>query len=44
MSDEEGVDDALRGTSDYRELMWLKRVRREQELEQQRPGGPLVHK
>ncbi len=44
VTDEEGVDEELRSSEEYQELMWLKRVRREQELEQQRPGGPLVHK
>ncbi len=44
VSEEEGVDESLRSSGEYQELMWLKRVRREQELEQQRPGGPLVHR
>ncbi len=43
VSDEEDVDDRLKSSAEYQELMWLKRVRREQELEQQRPGGPMVH-
>jgi len=44
VSDEEGVDEELRSTPDYRKLIWLKRIRREQELESQRTGGPHVHR
>ena len=34
VSDEEGVPDNLRHSADYDELLWLKRIRREKELEQ----------
>jgi len=43
VSDEESVAADLRDTPEYSELMWLKRVRRERELESGRPGGPHVH-
>ena len=44
VSDEEGVPEELRKSPDYEELMWLKRIRREKELEQ-REGGiqPTKH-
>lgn len=42
VSDEEDVPVENRDTDDYRELMWLKRIRREKELEQNW-GGVTVH-
>jgi hypothetical protein len=42
VSDEEEVPENMRRSEAYRELMWLKRIRREKELEQ-RTGGPSVH-
>ena len=42
VSDEEDVPIENRDTDDYRELMWLKRIRREKELEQNY-GGVTIH-
>ena len=42
VSDEEGVSEAMKNTDAYQELMWLKRVRREKELEA-RSGDKIVH-
>ncbi len=44
VSDEDGVAESLRSSKEYQELLWLKRVRREHELERQRPDGPHVHR
>ena len=44
VSDEEGVPDDLKNTPDYDELLWLKRIRREKELEQREgQGQPTKH-
>ncbi len=43
VSDEEDVPPENRDSDAYRELLWLKRIRREKELEQQQ-GEPVVHR
>ena len=44
VSDEEGVPDDLKTSDDYQELLWLKRIRREKELEQREGNGqPVTH-
>lgn len=42
VSDEENVPESMKQTEGYKELMWLKRIRREKELEQQ-SATPLLH-
>ena len=41
VSDEDEVPESARSTPAYQELLWLKRIRREKELEQR--FGPVVH-
>ena len=44
VSDEEGVPTELKNTPDYEELLWLKRIRREKELEQREGRNePTTH-
>jgi hypothetical protein len=43
VSDEEGVPNAAKASSEYKELIWLKRIRREKEW-QLREGGKQVHR
>ena len=44
VSDEECLPEELKGTPDYEELMWLKRIRREKELEQREERNqPTMH-
>lgn len=42
VSDEEGISPVIKDSPAYQELLWLKRIRREKELEQQN-GQPWVH-
>ena len=42
VSDEENVPEAVKRSDRYKELMWLKRIRREKELEQQMLA-PMLH-
>ena len=44
VSDEEGVPEDLKASADYGELLWLKRIRREKELEQREgKNKPTTH-
>ena len=44
VSDEEGIDEATKASEAYRELMWLKRIRREKEREQQLGDEQIIHR
>ena len=43
VSDEEGILDEVKTSTEYQELLWLKRIRREKEWQLREGGGDQVH-